>query len=167
MDLTVKIKRYNPEKDTEPHWEEYKLEADPMDRALDLLNHIKWSVDGSLTFRKSCAHGICGSDAMQINGENKLACSILVQDLVGSNGGTISFAPLPAAPVIKDLVVDQTKFFDKYRAVMPWLINHTPPPEKERQQSQAPHMMHLVASSITACCACLHPEIQNLFLIFQ
>ncbi len=156
MDLTVKIKRYNPEADDAPHWEEYALEADPMDRALDLLNHIKWNVDGSLTFRKSCAHGICGSDAMQINGENKLACSILVQDLVGKNGGTISFEPLPAAPVIKDLVIDQTRFFEKYRAVMPWLVNHTPPPEKERLQSPAQHAVIEDATKCIMCGACTH-----------
>ena len=156
MDLTVKIKRYNPETDDEPHWEAYEVEADPMDRALDLLNYIKWHVDGSLTFRKSCAHGICGSDAMQINGENKLACSVLVQDLVGDKGGTISFAPLPAAPVIKDLTVDQTNFFEKYRAVMPWLVNHTPPPEKERRQSPAQHAVIEDATKCIMCGACTH-----------
>jgi succinate dehydrogenase / fumarate reductase iron-sulfur subunit len=156
MDLTVKIERYDPEKDAEPHWEEYKLDADPMDRALDLLNHIKWNIDGSLTFRKSCAHGICGSDAMQINGENKLACSVLVQDLVGSKGGTISFAPLPAAPVIKDLVIDQSRFFEKYRAVMPWLVNNSPPPEKERLQSPEQHAVIEDATKCIMCGACTH-----------
>ncbi len=156
MNLTVKIKRYDPERDSEPHWETYPVEADPMDRALDLLTYIKWHMDGSLTFRKSCAHGICGSDAMQINGENKLACSILVQDLVGHKGGTISFEPLPAAPVIKDLVVDQTGFFEKYRAVMPWLVNHTPPPEKERRQSPAQHAVIEDATKCIMCGACTH-----------
>src|SRR5690606_6591500 len=91
MNVTVKIQRYDPDRDEAPHWEEYHLtDVDPMDRALDLLHHIKWHLDGSLTFRKSCAHGICGSDAMKINGENKLACSVLVQDLVGKGGGTIT-----------------------------------------------------------------------------
>lgn len=156
MDLTVKIQRYNPETDAEPHWETYEVEADPMDRALDLLNHIKWHVDGSLTFRKSCAHGICGSDAMQINGENKLACSVLVQDLVGDKGGTITFAPLPAAPVIKDLTIDQTGFFEKYRAVKPWLMNTTPPPEKERRQTPAQHAVIEDATKCIMCGACTH-----------
>lgn len=156
MDLTVKIQRYNPETDAEPHWETYQVEADPMDRALDLLNHIKWHVDGSLTFRKSCAHGICGSDAMQINGENKLACSVLVQDLVGDKGGTIMFAPLPASPVIKDLTIDQTGFFEKYRAVMPWLVNTTPPPEKERRQSPEQHAVIEDATKCIMCGACTH-----------
>src|SRR5690554_2619069 len=117
MNINVRIQRYNPEIDSEPHWKDYSIEVDPMDSALSVLNKIKWNVDGSLTFRKSCAHGVCGSDAMKINGENKLACSILVQDLVKGDGGTITYAPLPAAPIIKDLVIDQTKFFDRYRAV--------------------------------------------------
>lgn len=156
MNLTVKIQRFNPETDDAPHWETYQVEADPMDRALDLLNHIKWHVDGSLTFRKSCAHGICGSDAMQINGENKLACSVLVQDLVGEKGGTITFAPLPASPVIKDLTIDQTGFFEKYRAVKPWLMNTTPPPEKERHQTPEQHAVIEDATKCIMCGACTH-----------
>ncbi len=132
------------------------MPADPMDRALDLLMHIKWHVDGSLTFRKSCAHGVCGSDAMKINGENKLACSILVQDLVGEKGGTISFEPLPAAPVIRDLVVDTTGFFEKYRAVMPWLITSGPAPERERLQSPEQHAVIEDATKCIMCGACTH-----------
>ncbi|NNF56751.1 MAG: succinate dehydrogenase iron-sulfur subunit [Rhodothermaceae bacterium] len=155
MQLTVKIQRFDPEKDSAPHWESYQVEADPMDRALDLLHYIKWHVDGSLTFRKSCAHGICGSDAMQINGENKLACSVLVQGLA-KDGGTISFAPLPAAPVIKDLVIDQERFFDKYRAVMPWLITDDPAPEKERLQSPEQHAVIEEATKCILCGACTH-----------
>ena len=155
MNLTVKIQRFDPEKDDAPHWESYQVEADPMDRALDLLHHIKWHVDGSLTFRKSCAHGICGSDAMQINGENKLACSVLVQGLA-KDGGTISFAPLPAAPVIKDLVIDQERFFDKYRAIMPWLITDDPSPEKERLQSPEQHAVIEEATKCIMCGACTH-----------
>jgi succinate dehydrogenase / fumarate reductase, iron-sulfur subunit len=156
MNINVKIKRYNPETDDAPHWKSYDLTVDPMDRALDLLNEIKWRIDGTLTFRKSCAHGICGSDAMKINGENKLACSVLVQDLVGSKGGTITFEPLPAAPIIKDLVVDQTGFFEKYRAVMPWLVNDTPPPEKERFQSPEDHFIIEEATKCIMCGACTH-----------
>ena len=156
MNITVKIKRFNPEVDTEPHWESYTVDADPMDRALDLLHYIKWNHDGSLTFRKSCAHGICGSDAMKINGENKLACSILVQDLVSGDTGTISFEPLPAAPVIKDLVIDQSRFFEKYRAIMPWLINDTPAPETERYQSPEDHAIIEDATKCIMCGACTH-----------
>ncbi|MFB6286813.1 MAG: 2Fe-2S iron-sulfur cluster-binding protein, partial [Candidatus Bipolaricaulia bacterium] len=70
MDVTAEIKRFNPETDDEPHWESYEVEAEPLDSALSVLLDIKWHIDGTLSFRKSCAHGICGSDAMQINGEN-------------------------------------------------------------------------------------------------
>lgn len=154
MKIKVKIKRYNPETDQEPHWKTYEVPADPMDSALALLMYIKWHIDGTLTFRKSCAHGVCGSDAMQINGENKLACSILVQDLVKQEGDTITFAPLPTGAVIKDLVIDQTDFFEKYRAVMPWLINDSPPPERERIQSAHDHEIIEDATKCIMCGAC-------------
>jgi succinate dehydrogenase / fumarate reductase iron-sulfur subunit len=156
MEVTVRIKRYDPERDQAPHWESYDVPADPMDRALDLLSYIKWHVDGSLTFRKSCAHGVCGSDAMKINGENKLACSILVQDLVGKSGGTISFEPLPASNVIRDLVIDTTDFFDRYRAVLPWLITSHPAPERERLQSPEQHAVIEDSTKCILCGACTH-----------
>lgn len=156
MNVTVRIQRFNPETDEAPHWESYQVDADPMDRALDLLNYIKWHIDGSLTFRKSCAHGICGSDAMKINGENKLACSILVRDLVKGEGGTVTFEPMPGAPVIKDLVIDMDHFFEKYRAVMPWLVNHDPTPEKERLQSPEDHAIIEDATKCIMCGACTH-----------
>lgn len=156
MQLNVKIKRFNPEVDKEPHWETYKVPADEMDTALALLLYVKWHLDGTLTFRKSCAHGICGSDAMQINGENKLACSILVQDLAKGDGDTITFAPLPSSPVIKDLVIDQTRFFEKYRAVMPWLVNSHPAPEKERLQSPEDQEIIEDATKCIMCGACTH-----------
>lgn len=154
MNVTVKIKRFNPETDEAPHWESYQIEADPMDRALDVLNYIKWHIDGTLTFRMSCAHGICGSDAMRINGENKLACQQLVRDLVKGEGDTITFEPMPSAPLIKDLVVDMDGFFEKYRAVMPWLVNHSPPPVKERLQSAEEHAIIEDATKCIMCGAC-------------
>ena len=97
MEVTLKVRRFNPEKDLLPHFVEYKLEALPTDRVLDLLNHVKWEIDGTLAYRRSCGHGICGSDAMQINGENKLACQQLVGDLVEEDGDVITFAPMPSA----------------------------------------------------------------------
>ena len=84
MEVTVKIFRYNPEKDTRGHYETYKIEADPNDRVLDVLEHIKGKTDGTLSFRRSCAHGVCGSDAMRINGRNMLACKTLVRDVGAS-----------------------------------------------------------------------------------
>ena len=156
MTVTVKVQRFNPEVDDKPRWESFQAPTVPMDRALDLLHYIKWHLDGSLAFRKSCAHGICGSDAMKIDGENKLACSILLHDLGTKDGGTVTFEPLPAAPVVKDLVIDQSKFFAKYRAIMPWLINSTPAPEKERFQSPAQHAIIEDATKCIMCGACTH-----------
>lgn len=156
MQLNVKVKRFNPEKDSAPYWQDYTVNADPMDTALYLLLKIKWFQDGSLTFRKSCAHGICGSDAMQINGENKLACSILVKDIASKEGDVVAFEPLPGSPVVKDLVIDQTRFFDKYRAVLPWLITTTPAPEKERLQSAADQEIIEDATKCILCGACTH-----------
>ena len=97
MTLTVKVRRFNPETDERSRWDEFQVPAESMDRALDLLHYVKWHLDGTLTFRKSCAHGICGSDAMKINGENQLACSVLVHDLGLKDGDTVTFEPLPAA----------------------------------------------------------------------
>ena len=156
MKLTVQVKRFNPEKDTAPQWQSFEVPADRMDTALQLLLYIKWHLDGTLTFRKSCAHGICGSDAMQINGENKLACASLVQDLASKDGDVIRFEPMPGSPVIKDLVIDTSRFFDKYRAALPWLVNENPPPEGERLQSAADHELIEDATKCIMCGACTH-----------
>ena len=82
MKLHLKIKRFNPEIDKKPRWGEYDIEVDEMDRVLDALHEVKWSVDGTLALRRSCAHGICGSDAMRINGRNRLACKCLISSLI-------------------------------------------------------------------------------------
>jgi succinate dehydrogenase / fumarate reductase iron-sulfur subunit len=132
MQVDLRILRYDPERDAGPHWVSYSVEAEPMDRVLDLLHRVKYEVDGSLTFRRSCGHGVCGSDAMLINGRNRLACKIRVEQL---GRRRISVAPLPGLPVIKDLVVDMDGFFAKYRSVQPFLITAGPPPTRERRQS--------------------------------
>ena len=106
MQVTLKIKRFNPEKDKAPWWGEYKIDAEPMDRLLDALNYVKWHLDGTLSYRRSCAHGVCGSDAMQINGANTLACKVLLNNL----GSTITIEPLRGYKVIKDLIVDMDAF---------------------------------------------------------
>src|ERR1043166_5202060 len=100
--VTVKIRRFNPEVDTEPHWERYQVPVQPGDRLLNVLIYIKGYIDGTLTFRRSCAHGICGSDAMRINGVNRLACKTLVRDI----GEHITVDPIMGLKVIKDLIVD-------------------------------------------------------------
>jgi succinate dehydrogenase / fumarate reductase, iron-sulfur subunit len=80
--VTIKVKRYNPEADAKPYWQEFTVEnMEGTDRVLDALHQAKWFQDGTLTFRRSCAHGVCGSDAMVINGENGLACQVLIQDV--------------------------------------------------------------------------------------
>ncbi len=134
MEYKFKVKRFNPETDKKPHWEEYKVEAELNDRLLDALHNIKWYIDGTLTLRRSCAHGICGSDAMMINGRNRLACKVIMRD-VAKESNPIVVEPLRGFPIIKDLVVDMEGFFAKYRAVKPFLINDEPPPERERLQS--------------------------------
>jgi succinate dehydrogenase / fumarate reductase iron-sulfur subunit len=131
MKVTLKIKRFNPEKDAQSWWGEYHLEAEPADRLLDALNHVKWYQDGTLTYRRSCAHGVCGSDAMLINGRNALACKVLLRSL----GTKITVEPMRGFRVIKDLLVDMEGFFEKYRKVKPFLMTHSPEPEKERLQS--------------------------------
>ena len=132
--LQVKIKRYQPEGKAggkaEAYWQEFRVEADPHDRLLDVLNKIKWEQDGTLTYRRSCAHGVCGSDAMRVNGRNRLACKLLMQDV----GRRITIEPMLGFPVIRDLVVDMDPFFAKYEKVKPFLINDEPLPRTERLQ---------------------------------
>lgn len=131
MEVTIKIFRYNPETDKKASYKTYKLDAIEMDRVLDLLEKVKGYQDGTLSFRRSCAHGICGSDAMRINGMNRLACKTLVRDV----GTKITVEPILGLSVIKDLIVDMDPFFENYRSVIPWFINNDPEPEKERLQS--------------------------------
>ena len=135
MKLTLKIKRFDPEKKQPSYYQTYEVDADPTDRMLDVLMHIKEFYDGSLSFRKSCAHGVCGSDAMRINGKDALACKVLVQDVAKADGTAIFIEPLRYFPVQKDLIVDQTMFFDRFRSVNPFLINDEPVKERERLQS--------------------------------
>ena len=127
MQVDLRILRYDPERDKKPHEERYLVEAGPMDRVLDLLHKVKYEQDGTLTFRRSCAHGVCGSDAMLINGRNRLACKIRV-DQLGKK--TITVAPLPGLPLVKDLVVDMDAFFDKFRSVQPYLQTSDMPPTR-------------------------------------
>ncbi|HEX5466277.1 MAG TPA: succinate dehydrogenase iron-sulfur subunit [Candidatus Limnocylindrales bacterium] len=150
MQVDLRILRFDPERDEQPHWEGYRVEAEPMTRVLDLLHTVKWEQDGSLTFRRSCAHGVCGSDAMLINGRNRLACKTRVDQL----GTRISVAPLPAFPVVKDLVVDQERFLAKHRSVMPWFINDGPEPARERRQSPEQRARFDDTTKCILCGAC-------------
>ncbi len=150
MQVDLRILRYDPERDEKPHWEKYRVESGPMDRVLDLLHTVKWEQDGSLTFRRSCAHGVCGSDAMVINGENRLACVLLVRDA----GTRITVEPLRGLPVLKDLVVDMDAFFAQYRKVVPWLVNEADPGGTERRQSPEQRARFDDTTKCILCAAC-------------
>ncbi len=134
MQVTLKIFRFNPEVDKKPHYETYTLEADETERILDLLEMVKGHNDGTLSFRRSCAHGVCGSDAMRINGANRLACKTLVRDV----GEKITVEPILGLRVLKDLIVDMEPFFDNYKKVLPYFINDTPLPADGRERLQSP-----------------------------
>ena len=134
MNVKLRLLRFDPETDTEAHFEDYTVEAEPMDRLLDCLHQVKWHQDSSLAMRRSCAHGICGSDAMVINGVNALACKVLVKDLEQP----ITVEPIRGLPPIKDFVVDMEPFFAGYKAVEPWLITDPTEREPERERLQSP-----------------------------
>ncbi|MBE0408482.1 MAG: succinate dehydrogenase iron-sulfur subunit [Anaerolineales bacterium] len=151
MQVTLRIYRYNPEKDEKPYYQNYTLEADPTDRVLDLLEYIKAHIDGTLSFRRSCAHGICGSDAMRINGRNYLACKVLVKDLGTSN---ITVEPLLGFKAIKDMIVDMEPFFEHYRSVIPYLVNDEPLPRGERLQSPEEQERFDDTTKCILCAAC-------------
>jgi succinate dehydrogenase / fumarate reductase iron-sulfur subunit len=151
MDVQLRILRFDPERDAEPHWETYVVPAEPSDRVLDLLHQVKWYQDGTLTFRRSCAHGVCGSDAMLINGRNRLACAVLVRDA----GARIEVEPMRGLPVVKDLLVDQEGFWAKYRDAMPYLVNDEIPADGlERRQSPFDRAKYEDTSRCILCAAC-------------
>ena len=151
MQVTLKIFRYNPEKDKKPHYESYKLDAEPTDRVLDLLEYVKSYHDGTLSFRRSCAHGVCGSDAMRINGLNRLACKVLIKEL---SARKITIEPILGMQVIKDLIVDMEPFFENYRVVMPYFVNDEPPPKRERLQSQEQRERFDDTTKCILCASC-------------
>lgn len=152
MDVRLRILRFDPERDETGHFEDYTVEAEPMDRLLDCLHQVKWEHDTSLALRRSCAHGICGSDAMVINGVNALACKVLVKDLKQP----VTVEPIRGLPVMKDLIVDMEPFFAGYRAVMPWLVtdDHEPEPSRERLQTQEERARFDDTTKCILCAAC-------------
>ncbi len=150
MEYTLRIKRYNPDQDVKPAFKEYTLDLAPTDRVLDGLNAIKWRQDGTLTYRRSCAHGVCGSDAMRINGRNRLACKVLMQEL----GKRVTIEPLIGFAVVKDLVVDMDQFFAGYKSVKPYLIADEAPAAGERRQSPAQRERYDDTTKCILCAAC-------------
>lgn len=151
MKVSLKIFRYNPETDKKPHYDHFTLDAEPTDRILDLLERIKGVEDGTLSFRRSCAHGVCGSDAMRVNGVNRLACKVLVKDIHSTK---ITVEPILGLPVLKDLIVDMEPFFDHYKSVMPYFINDEPPPGQERLQSPEERERFDDTTKCILCAAC-------------
>ncbi|MGH3384119.1 MAG: succinate dehydrogenase iron-sulfur subunit [Nocardioidaceae bacterium] len=152
MDVTLKIRRYNPEVSEDVRWEEHTVSMQPTDKVLDALHKVKWEIDGSLTFRRSCAHGVCGSDAMRINGRNRLACKTLVKDV--NPDQPISIEPIKGLPVLKDLVVDMEPFFDAYRSMLPFLVTTGNEPTRERLQSQQDRDRFDDTTKCILCAAC-------------
>ncbi len=153
FDVTLRIRRFNPDApEPEAYWEEFTVTAHGTDRVLDAMHKIKWEHDGSLTFRRSCAHGICGSDAMRINGRNRLACKTLLKDLDIKKPITVE--PIKGLPVEKDLVVDMEPFFASYREVMPFLITGGNQPSAERRQSPEERERYDDTTKCILCAAC-------------
>jgi succinate dehydrogenase / fumarate reductase iron-sulfur subunit len=154
--VKFKIYRYDPDKDEKPYMKDYDVRLDPHDRMLlDALVRIK-EQDDSLSLRRSCREGVCGSDAMNINGKNGLACITKLAELKEP----VELRPLPGLPVIRDLIVDMTQFFKQYHSIKPYLVNDEPPPEKERLQSQADReaLDGLYECILCACCSTSCPS---------
>jgi succinate dehydrogenase / fumarate reductase iron-sulfur subunit len=148
--LTLRIRRYNPELRQDPWWDEFHVNMEPTDRLLDALHWVKWYRDGTLALRRSCAHGICGSDAMLINGTNQLACKVLVKDVAPK----VTVEPIRGLPVVKDLIVDMEPFFQGYVRMLPYLINDEAPPDRERRQSPAERERYDDGTKCILCAAC-------------
>jgi succinate dehydrogenase / fumarate reductase iron-sulfur subunit len=154
--VKFKIYRYDPDKDEKPYMKDYDVRLDPHDRMLlDALVRIK-EQDDSLSLRRSCREGVCGSDAMNINGRNGLACVTKLADL----REPVELRPLPGLPVIRDLIVDMTQFFKQYHSIKPYLVNEEPAPEKERLQSPADReaLDGLYECILCACCSTSCPS---------
>ena len=154
--MRFRIQRYDPDKDARPYFQDYDLPMGPSDRMLlDALIRIK-SVDDTLSLRRSCREGVCGSDAMNINGKNGLACVTRLSDLAEP----VVIKPLPGLPVIRDLIVDMTLFFDQYHSVKPYVIDAGPLPEKERLQSpqERAELDGLYECILCACCSTSCPS---------
>src|SRR3954471_16927358 len=155
--VTLKIARFNPEDPDTAGWQSFRVPCLPTDRLLNLLHYVKWYLDGTLTFRRSCAHGVCGSDAMRINGVNRLACKVLMRDMLPKKPGqqlTITIEPIRGLPVEKDLVVDMEPFFDAFRAIKPFLITSGNEPTRERLQTAEQRERFDDTTKRIMCAAC-------------
>jgi succinate dehydrogenase / fumarate reductase iron-sulfur subunit len=157
--LQVSLYRYNPETDDAPFMQDFSVDTGDRDlMVLDVLELIKAEHDGSVTYRRSCREGVCGSDGLNMNGKNGLACITPLSDSV--KGGKLVIRPLPGLPVIRDLVVDMSLFYAQYEKVQPYLQNPTPAPAIERLQSpeERAHLDGLYECILCACCSTSCPS---------
>lgn len=155
--MRISIYRYDPDTDSRPRMQDFDIEVGPNDHMLlDVILRIKDELDDSLAIRKSCREGVCGSDAMNINGRNGLACVTPMNSLKD----TVVLRPLPTFPVIRDLVVDMTQFYKQYWSIKPYLINNDPPPDRERLQSpdERELLNGLYECILCACCTSQCPS---------
>ncbi len=161
MELQFKIFRFDPESDKEPYYKAYTVSARPEERILDCLNRIRWEQDGTLAYRMSCAHGVCGSDGMRINAVCALACQKLVKDYPGCE--EITLEPLPFFQVRKDLIVDMDDFLARIDSIRPYLLQENAPPDKERLQSQEEQrkVEEVIRCILCACCTGACPVMQE------
>ena len=154
--MRFQIYRYDPDKDDKPYMQEYDVKLEPTDKMLlDAIVRLKQQ-DDTLSFRRSCREGVCGSDAMNINGKNGLACITNLKEL----SEPVVLRPLPGLPIIRDLIVDMTQFFKQYHSIKPYLVNNDPAPEKERLQSQTDRkeLDGLYECILCACCSTSCPS---------
>lgn len=155
--MKISVYRYHPEEDAKPRMQDFELTPPPKAKMLlDVLIHIKSEIDDSLALRRSCREGVCGSDGMNINGKNGLACVTRLEDLKEP----ITVRPLPGLPVVRDLIVDMSQFYSQYRSIKPYLLNDEPAPERERLQSPAARaeLDGLYECILCACCSTSCPS---------
>ncbi|MHC1744713.1 MAG: succinate dehydrogenase/fumarate reductase iron-sulfur subunit [Syntrophobacteraceae bacterium] len=162
MEIHFKIFRFDPEVDAAPRFQTYSVSAEPQERILDCLNRIRWEQDGTLAYRMSCAHGVCGSDGMRINGRCALACQKLVKEYA-QDGAEVTLEPLPHFKVLKDLIVDMESFLGRVKYLHPYLLADKTPPEKERLQTQDDRKKvdDVIRCILCACCTGACPMIDE------
>ncbi len=153
MNVTLRVFRFDPDKDTAPRSQDYQVEVETFNTILDALTKVRFTKDGTLSFRRACSHAICGSCAMTVNHESRLACQTLVKDCHPEK--PIVIEPLRSFPVVRDLVVDMDRFYEKIGRIQPWFESELPAPYEERLQSEADQLLLDEAASCILCGSCI------------